>query len=428
MCKRFLVLSAVSAASVIMSALCFGVSASADLNGGRYMTPSEALEVFGSEITFQYYNGTGYKEATFRYDSTCSYTANDSVSDSYLSQNATFLRYTSDPILPSYSPEYITLDISPSYSIFDTEYIYSCIALSRTANVSQVYQSPSWDWMIGGSQYHFENTPDTDSGIQSEISIQGALCTFVTCDYSGTAATSGYSQRAVFCGNHCMSSGKYYLYIGCPYISADASGAYGTHEITSGGNSGSSGGNVDMTETNGILGRIWSAITSLPETIIDGIASIFVPEEGYMDEQLAAIQEHFAWYEEIKKAGDIFKTAFDANSFSENPVVIITTNAHSNWTGENYWNNDGLFVLDMNDFAPYRGTVQNIISIFLWLFLFWRLFARLPDIIHGAGMATHDVFKIENHMSEKSSDSAQDVVDNTFTDSLFDLDGGDDLW
>ena len=45
-------------------------------------------------------------------------------------------------------------------------------------------------------------------------------------------------------------------------------------------------------------------------------------------------------------------------------------------------------ILDLSWYTPYKGTVDNLLSGFLWLFFAWRLFKHAPSIVSGAGMVS----------------------------------------
>ena len=45
-------------------------------------------------------------------------------------------------------------------------------------------------------------------------------------------------------------------------------------------------------------------------------------------------------------------------------------------------------ILDLSWYTPYKATVDNLLSGFLWLFFVWRLFKHAPGIVSGAGMVT----------------------------------------
>lgn len=295
--------------------MCSGVSAAA-YSDGRYMTPAEALQTFGETIDCQYYNGSTYAASTFTYNGVWSSAYGDHSGGSWTYEGTQFLEYTSN-VEPSVNPQYITFDISPLYSLFDTLQIHTVICLSTGSqnSVSTVYQSPSWDWIYDGQQYHLENSSEGDiSGQYAYIRSDGQGFTFVPADFTSARLASGYSYRAVFSGNQANYPCR--LLIGLPYVSADASGSQGT--FTTSGSDINVNVNVDMSETNskldeqtGILQQIKQGISGILDTIKNALVSVFVPDDDFMDEFKTDMQtllsEHLGGlYQAVSAIDDIF--------------------------------------------------------------------------------------------------------------------------
>lgn len=260
------------------------------------MTTQQALDIFGSSISCQYFNGSDYVDGTFLYDSSYQMTSYNSRSvTDYIAARPYFLRYVATLNNVSTDRSYITVDVRPSYSIFDTSQLHTAIALSTGSVLpGGSYTSPSWDWYWGGSSVHLENNvlQQGTNGYRATLYIANANCTYVPCDFSSQSATSGYSVRACFYGNTGINTNQYYLYIGVPYVDADASGMNGTSTSVSSGSGGGSTEinvdvNVDMTETNGLLGDIADLLSGL----VSGIQGLFVPSEQWLDDWLDAMAD-----------------------------------------------------------------------------------------------------------------------------------------
>lgn len=251
------------------------------------MTATEARQVFGDNISFQYWNGSDYVSATFRYDSSIQLLGCDGVTKTdYIRSSPNALKYVATVSNVNTSNNYITVDIRPSYSFFDTAQLHSIIALSRgDYTVSSSYTSPTWDWVWGGSSVHLENNVLNDSNVKAQVYFSDwNYCTYVPADFSSQSLTSGYSVRATFTGNS-PSSNKFYLYIGCPYVDSNGTGSNGTYTTASGGSGGGSteinvNVDVDMDETNGLLGDI----ADLLGGIVDGIKNLFIPDDEALEE------------------------------------------------------------------------------------------------------------------------------------------------
>ena len=267
------------------------------------MTAQEALNVFGSSIPFQYYNGSDYTSGTFIYNRTLTQSAYNvnSANNSYTFEGNVWLEYSFNQFNNySTNPQYISIDISPLYSIFDTTQIHSCIALSSSSAVSDsVYQSPSWDWVYNGSSVHIENLDTTsNSDYKAEFYVDGVRFNFVCCDLTSQNTASGYSSRAVFSGNT-VSGSWMRLLIAVPYISTGASGQTGTFTTVSGGSSGDTNitVNVDMSETNeelqhqtGILSTISNWLSSFFTTLGNTVLSWFMPSQNFLSNWVTRIK------------------------------------------------------------------------------------------------------------------------------------------
>ena len=135
---------------------------------GHFLTAQETLQFIGNSLEVTYYNGSDYATTTAMYQST--YTgALTEVSESPVgfvsSSGVPWLIYSFNPTSINTSPNYITVQIDPTYSLFDTNYLYTCVALSAGTSTpsTSAYTSPSCDWYIAGSVNHFENSSASTS-------------------------------------------------------------------------------------------------------------------------------------------------------------------------------------------------------------------------------------------------------------------------
>lgn len=455
--KKILTVSLTAA----LSLSCFAglsVNSSAAQTEEREMTADELHSLLGDTLRGTFWDGNSYQACEYSFYGVSNSVSSNSYDPStpLFNSNAnstsyTYLIYLAPIKVANQTDLGMTADIEIPLSFTGTSFKGGCgFSISGIAdypmlayNDSSLYPYNFVNAKVDGSVQHFSAYLQTSIRFYAWMRINFNKVTEGTSwygfrmipvtkqSYSSDTFTIDMNEL-IGTGVASSASGQAFA-IMCPIISTDGTvtsdlgwfkgdGTSGTN-----GDSGSSGGgtsqgdinvtvDVDMSETNGLLGglanllqSIWDAITSIPSKIVEGIAAIFVPEEGFMDEQLASLQGHFAWYEQIRDAGEIFRTAFAANNFSDEPVVIIGPIKSKTYD----YASDGSFVLDMNDFAPYRGTVQTIIRIFLWLAFFWRLFARLPDIISGAGMASHDWFSMELKTGEFGGDAARDIISAT---------------
>lgn len=273
------------------------------------MTVNESLDIFGSVIPFQYYNGSDYVDSTFNYvNAVTMSSANQADSDLV---GCTYLHYVGNVSGYTTDPNYISIDVRPAYSIFDTTQLYSCIALSNANSyypASPPYSAPQWDWFWSGSNVTLQPSFIPNAMFDD----YRYYSTYVRASFTSQSLTSGYSIRACFYGNTAKNN-QFHLFIMCPYVDSESSGASGS--FTTATSDGSSGGgdvnvtvDVDMEETNGLLGDI----AELLGGIVDGIKNLFIPDdvalEEFSDDLSDLLEDHLGG---IYEAADLIAGIWD---------------------------------------------------------------------------------------------------------------------
>ena len=242
------------------------------------MTTSETLAYIGDSLEVTYYDGTDYQTTTALYQTSFS-TVLTEVSESPVgfvsSSGVPWLVYSFNPTRINTSPNYITVQLRPTYSIFDTNYLYTAVALSAGSNSpSNTYTSPSCDWYIGGSVNHFENSADSSdssgrlaylymssSPVPNQFYYEGRF-TYIPIVHSSASTFSAYCMSCDFNGNSYGRTLVYYFLVMCPYVSGDAYGNSGTFDTQAGG-----GGSVDLSETNSLLGDILNGLAPISDLV-----------------------------------------------------------------------------------------------------------------------------------------------------------------
>lgn len=289
------------------------------------MTESECLDLFGTEISASYYNGSGYVDTTFLYQNVrvCNYKSINAESESleYLDIGTQFLHYYAEVpgMIPNMS--YFSVRIRPNYSIFNTTQIHSVIALSTGGYnyssepiVSSTFISPSWDWVFDEQSFHFENAREgTPSGKMAMIRLGstvnsggGYFATFCPADMTSITVSSGYSIQATFYGNTRSDSSTVHLYIAFPYVDSPATGSNGIVGSTS--PIPDININIDIEETNGILGGISDILSGL----VEGIQGLFVPDSEWVSSWIVSVHDIFDdTFGAYSGASGMLDTAFD---------------------------------------------------------------------------------------------------------------------
>lgn len=266
---------------------------------GAYIVTSDFLNMIGTEIEFEYYNGSDYSTSVFRYVNTITnggFEALDS-SYSYISSQPFLLFRCDTPSDLSFDPTAITVKLDPIYSIIDTEQINTWIALSASGPVSSdAYQSSTWDWYYSdvGSVRH--SSPEYTQSWTS-ARWNNSYFVFIPAMHVSQSVGSGYASTARFYGAKGSYFNQYmFLAIGVPYVSADAVASSGTF-VTTGSTSSGTGTDInvnvdiDMTETNGILGGIRDILANLGNFIVTGIKNLFIPTQEDLDAFKNTVQQ-----------------------------------------------------------------------------------------------------------------------------------------
>lgn len=242
------------------------------------MSVADTVALFGDTIGITYMDASGVYHSVSAYytqspiDIGLAREWNDTTG--YTIAGRTFLPYQfeTEGTLNA-EPRNITVDISCQYSIFDTEYIYTCAAMpcATQTNIA-AYNSPVWSWVWAGHEVQFSPSDIAVNNVLPQIYFTQD-CDFIPAYMTSQAITSGYSLRVTF-DHASLASGRYgRFYLGIPYVSANASGYNGTSGLTTATTAPATtaGTSVDLGETNGILGGISSAISNL----FNKVTSIF---------------------------------------------------------------------------------------------------------------------------------------------------------
>lgn len=269
------------------------------------MTYSEAVSCFGDTIPIRYLDRSGVY-----HDETASLVTNNApytIGQTSYIDDISYLVATRQVVLYSFQTEYstpvnqtpqqVTVKLQPEYSIFDTSFIYTAIGIQISSDTNlQAYNSPVWDWVFAGQNVQFDAVNTASNNVLPNFYLKNSngyflgngsgnfKFNFVPAYMTSQALTSGYSTEATFDNVWGDSSGgrqTIYIAIGVPYVSVGASGATGTPAATSATTSQQINVNVDvdMSETNGILGTISSSISTLASSIVSGITGIFIPSQ-----------------------------------------------------------------------------------------------------------------------------------------------------
>ena len=287
-----------------------GLVASAALSGGRYLTPSETVDIIGDSLQVTYYDGSEMLTTSAVYvgaDSAHSVDALYQQTD-YLQTGLTTIVYKFAGSVVN-DPQYISIDFSPVFALLDVEQVHTVCGVSCTGNdVSTTpWSTPQWIWTCAGEHTVFSGRADYGLHYRCELTTTfapGELFDYVPVDWVHQGETSAFSQRAVFSYAQPAIDGYYYIVFGVPYISYDGSidtisGTTSTSTTTTGG------GSVDLSETNGLIGGVLAFIESIHDAIWEDPAEDFEPYEPEPVETMPELD----YDESLDKFGDLMDEA-----------------------------------------------------------------------------------------------------------------------
>lgn len=125
-------------------------------------------------------------------------------------------------------------------------------------------------------------------------------------------------------------------------------------------------------------------IQGLNDVLIDGLKSLFIPDQENLNYQVSVLLDRFAWYRNIQNTAENLMNFISKASGKEPPVIHYHVGKSS---GKWQWA-DAEGVIDFSWYEPYKPTVDLIVGGFLYVGFIWLLFTHLPGIIQGGDAAT----------------------------------------
>ena len=157
------------------------------------------------------------------------------------------------------------------------------------------------------------------------------------------------------------------------------------------------------------LGEKLDALTGGGDLVLDGDVDLTYTDEDGENKSISVlgIIAAFAWWKQVADIGKTFVSqvsaseaaayAYDARAGGNPtgaPSIPIDLGAAQSPHGAVYGGQ--MEMLDLSWYTPYKKTVDDLVSGFLWLFFLWALFRHAPAVISGVGLT-----------ASRSSDIAQ---------------------
>lgn len=129
----------------------------------------------------------------------------------------------------------------------------------------------------------------------------------------------------------------------------------------------------------GGLSKIGDLVVSIPQAIAEAISAIFVPSADFLEAKVATLKARFPFIDGIIGLGEFVSESLSSDLGP--PVLYVDFGPATTDT----YGHKKYLLTDFSWYAPYKPTVDALMSSILWAFYGWRIFVRLPSIIGGEG-------------------------------------------
>lgn len=131
------------------------------------------------------------------------------------------------------------------------------------------------------------------------------------------------------------------------------------------------------------MDSIKDSLLPVPNAIINGIrdvlTSLFIPSDGFIQNRWAEIRSNFPFIDSVSVTVDSIFDFFKETAFDEPPKVDV----HLSFANSDYdWGGDAVYI-DMSWYKPFKPYCDAFLSAWIWLTFVYRVYKRLPGIIHG---------------------------------------------
>lgn len=387
-----------------------GVKVSAEVSGGRYLTPSETIEFYGSDLPCTYYNGSDFVTVTLHPTSNYVYHFAESSTryetTDYITSSLSWIMYYSNVDVSDYvsNPNYVNIDITPNLTVSDCSDFYAAVATRCSTNggtsqssqpsvSASAYDASFFDISAAGQTLRFSNslltTQDNSQYLCPCMTRDGLSsywsCLYVPVEWHTSTLSTVSTLRAGFFGatrNGGGNSARFEVYLSCPYVNP-VGASVETGIVTGTTAPPSGGGDTDLTETNGLIGGVIHAVQNLAASILDGLKGLFIPDDDFMDgfkaDMQTLLQDHLGGlYEAEQIMIDSFEQLPNVVAKSEIYIPPVTLNLAGTPFNLGDWHvplkvsgmpavlYEGIaFIIDFLCLAAFLRMCRNKLEIFL---------------------------------------------------------------
>lgn len=155
------------------------------------------------------------------------------------------------------------------------------------------------------------------------------------------------------------------------------------------------------------------------DTVINNDYDItYVDEDGEEQEvKVKDIADKFGWWKQVVDIGETFVSqvaaseaaayAYAADGARAGPTgapsIPLDLSLAQSYYGVDYGGE--IEMLDLSWYTPYKKTVDDLVSGFMWLFFIWSLFRHAPAIFSGMGLTENRLLDIRAYYAGSKSTS-----------------------
>ena len=271
--------------------------------------------------------------------------------------------------------------------INDAEYKYFVLYQSKTGTgvcyVSRFKEIPIFSERNGRvTVYTDHKSTRFDSRSQA---IEAIKTQTITTQSAASEVSFETDQKAIICCNFDIKTNN--ATIAKTHSWKNSEWIYSEHKIEDSKDNTETDNNTNV--VTDLIKKIYTGITNIPEKLLEGIKTLFIPSEEYMNSFVNKMQEKFTIQKDaefiMKKINSTFKQSETA------PAIYITTSQ----TGR-------VQVLDFSIFASHIDEIRKFTSAFLVVGYFWLVVKQLPSIISGQSMINDTKHDMERYEREKA--------------------------
>lgn len=151
---------------------------------------------------------------------------------------------------------------------------------------------------------------------------------------------------------------------------------------------------------DGIVDGITGGFDFIVDGILEGLKSLFIPDEDYFSGKLEEFRSEFLFIDTIAGAIEMIQSIFDSDEFGEIYVDLGAT------SGSFDLGNAKVNILDMSWYEPYKPYGDKVVSAILWVTYIHSLWRQLPGIIGGASGGFSAASGVAGYLSGGSGKSS----------------------